>query len=165
MNIQTGLGAHPASYTKKTWSFTGVKRQGSGVDLLLPPRAGVKESVELYLYSPSGLSWPGLGPNFTLAMNNIQVSTPPPPPPKRSWIKFRLLMFNGLNVIWPRERKVFVVFVRFSLAAYRIIHRCLPTNLWTLPWAGNYANARCRTSEFWEVIQWIQHRRGIRKRH
>ena len=83
MNIQTGPGAHPASYTMGTWSFTGVKRPGRGVDLPLPPRAGVKESVELYLYSPSGHSWPGLGPTFTFAMDNIQVSTNPPPPKKK----------------------------------------------------------------------------------
>ena len=30
--VQGGLGAHPASYTMGTRSFTGVKRPGRGVD-------------------------------------------------------------------------------------------------------------------------------------
>ena len=30
--VQTGPGAHPASYTKGTGSFPGVKRPGRGVD-------------------------------------------------------------------------------------------------------------------------------------
>jgi hypothetical protein len=42
-------------------SFPGVKRPGRGV--VHPPTssAEVKERVELYLYSPSGPSWPVLG--------------------------------------------------------------------------------------------------------
>jgi len=39
-------------------SFTGVKRMGLGIDHPLPSSAEVKERVELYLYSPSGPSWP-----------------------------------------------------------------------------------------------------------
>jgi hypothetical protein len=57
--IQTGPGAHPASCTMGTGSFLGVKC-GRGVMLtphpLLVPRS--KNRVELYLYSPSGTSWP-----------------------------------------------------------------------------------------------------------
>jgi hypothetical protein len=30
--VQTGPGAHPASYTKRTGSYPGVKRPGCGVD-------------------------------------------------------------------------------------------------------------------------------------
>ena len=41
--------------------FPGVKRPGRGVDLSSPSIAEVKESVELYMYSPSGPSWPVLG--------------------------------------------------------------------------------------------------------
>jgi len=53
--FQTIPGAHPASYTMGTGSFSGVKRWGRDVDH--PPLCGakVKEKVELYLYSPSGL--------------------------------------------------------------------------------------------------------------
>ena len=42
-------------------SFPGVKRLGRGVDH--PPKsiAKVKERVQLYLYSPSGPSWPVIG--------------------------------------------------------------------------------------------------------
>jgi len=42
-------------------SFPGVKRPGRGVDHPTPSSAEVKESVELYLYSPSGPSWPVRG--------------------------------------------------------------------------------------------------------
>jgi hypothetical protein len=43
------------------WSFPGVKRPGRGVDHPPPSSAEVKERVQLYLYSPSGPSWPVLG--------------------------------------------------------------------------------------------------------
>jgi len=58
--IQTGPGAYPASYTMSTGSFLGVKQPGPGVDHPSPSNAEVKEIVELYLYSPSGPSWPVL---------------------------------------------------------------------------------------------------------
>ena len=41
-------------------SFLGVKRPGRGVDYPPPSSAEVKERVELYLYFPSGPSWPVL---------------------------------------------------------------------------------------------------------
>jgi hypothetical protein len=59
--VQTGPGAHSASCTMGTGSFPGVKRPGHGVDHPPPSSAKVKERVELYLYSPSGPSWPVLG--------------------------------------------------------------------------------------------------------
>jgi len=59
--VQTGPGAHTASYTTGTGPFPGVKRPGRGVDHPLPSRAEVKEKVELYLYSNSGPSWPVIG--------------------------------------------------------------------------------------------------------
>jgi len=55
--VQTGPGAHPASYTMGTGSFPVVKRPGRGVDHPPPSIAEVKERVELYLYSPSGPPW------------------------------------------------------------------------------------------------------------
>jgi hypothetical protein len=42
-------------------SFPGVKRPERGVDHPPPSSAEVKERVELYIYSPSGPSWPVLG--------------------------------------------------------------------------------------------------------
>jgi hypothetical protein len=53
--VQTGHGAHPASYTMGTGSFPGVMRPGRGVDHPPPSSAKVKERVQLYLYSPLGL--------------------------------------------------------------------------------------------------------------
>jgi hypothetical protein len=52
----------PSLLYNRYWvSFPGVKWPGHGVDHLLPSCAEVKERVEQYLYSPSGLSWPVLG--------------------------------------------------------------------------------------------------------
>jgi len=44
--VQTGPGAHPASYTTGIGSFPGVKRPVRG--------AQVKERVELFIYSVLG---------------------------------------------------------------------------------------------------------------
>jgi hypothetical protein len=59
--VQIGPGAHPASHTMGTGYLPGVKRPERGVDHPSPSSAEVKERVELYLYSPFGLSWPVLG--------------------------------------------------------------------------------------------------------
>ena len=59
--VQTGPGAHPTSYTVGTESFSEVKRPGRGVEHPPLSNAEVKETVELYLYFPYGLSWPVLG--------------------------------------------------------------------------------------------------------
>ena len=56
--VQTGRGAHPTSYTMGTGSFLGVKEPGRDVDHPPPSSPEVKEGVELYLYSPSGPTWP-----------------------------------------------------------------------------------------------------------
>jgi hypothetical protein len=47
-------------------SFPGVKRPGRGVDHPPSSSARVKDRVELYLYSPSGPSWPILGRTLPL---------------------------------------------------------------------------------------------------
>jgi hypothetical protein len=52
--VQTGPGAHTASYTMGTGSLSGVDHPPSS-------SARVKERVEIYVYSPSGSSWPLLG--------------------------------------------------------------------------------------------------------
>ena len=57
--VQTGPGAHPASYTMGNGSFPWVKWQGSGADP--PSTAEFEGRVELYICSPSGPSWPVLG--------------------------------------------------------------------------------------------------------
>jgi hypothetical protein len=58
--VQTGCGARPASYTMGTGLFLGVKRPGCGVDHPTS-RAEGRERLELYIYSPTGPSWPVLG--------------------------------------------------------------------------------------------------------
>jgi len=59
--IQTGPGAHLASYTMGTWSFQGVKQLGRGIDHPSTSSTKVKERIELYIYSSSGPSWPVTG--------------------------------------------------------------------------------------------------------
>ena len=59
--IQTSPGAHPASITIGTRSLPGLKQPGRGVDHPPPSSAKVEGRVELYMYSPSGSSWPILG--------------------------------------------------------------------------------------------------------
>ena len=59
-------GAYPASYTRATGSFPGVRQPGRGVDYPPPSSAEVKERVKLHLYFPSGSSWPVLGWNLLL---------------------------------------------------------------------------------------------------
>ena len=44
-----------------TGSFPGVKRPGRGADHPPPPKRRGHERVELFLYSPSGSSWPVIG--------------------------------------------------------------------------------------------------------
>jgi hypothetical protein len=55
--VQTGPGAHPASYTMGTGYLQGEKRPKRGVDYPPPSSAEIKEKVELYLYSTSGPTW------------------------------------------------------------------------------------------------------------
>jgi hypothetical protein len=61
--VQTGPGAHSASYTVGTGFLLRVKRPRGGGGHPPPPQssAEVKERVELYLCSTSGPSWPVLG--------------------------------------------------------------------------------------------------------
>jgi hypothetical protein len=60
--VQTGTGAYPSLVYNLYWvSFLGVKRPGRGVNQSLQSSAEVKESVELYLFSPLGYSWPIVG--------------------------------------------------------------------------------------------------------
>ena len=53
-SVQTGPGAYPASCTKGTGSFQGVKRPGHGADHPPPYSAEVEGRVDLYICSPSG---------------------------------------------------------------------------------------------------------------
>ena len=48
-------------YNEYRLYFPGVKRPGRGVNHTPPSSAEVNDRVELYLYAPSGPSWPVLG--------------------------------------------------------------------------------------------------------
>ena len=62
-------GAHTASYTMGTGYFPVAKRPGRDVDHPPPSSADVERRVELYIYSPSELSWPVLGRNLPLPLS------------------------------------------------------------------------------------------------
>jgi len=70
--VQTGSGAHPASYTMGTGSFTGVMRPGHGVHHPPPCSAEVKVRVKLYLYSPFWAFVALSRVNFTFTCNRVQ---------------------------------------------------------------------------------------------
>jgi len=70
--VLTGSEAHPASYTRDTGSLPGLKRPERGVDHPPTSRAEVKERVELYLYSPSGPSWPVQGKTLPLPLPTLR---------------------------------------------------------------------------------------------
>ena len=77
---QWGRGVvHPSRILYNGWliSFLRVKRLWSGIDHLPPSSTEVTERVELYLYSPSGLSWPVIEwtSPFTLPFNILIKST------------------------------------------------------------------------------------------
>jgi len=61
--VQTGPGAHsaPIQWVPGLYWGGGVKRPGRGVEDPPSSRAEVKKRIELYLYSPSGPTWPVLG--------------------------------------------------------------------------------------------------------
>ena len=61
-----------------TGSFPEVKRSGRGVDHPSPSSTEVKERVQLYLYSPSGPSWPVIGRALPLPLEWIHWSTKTP---------------------------------------------------------------------------------------
>ena len=56
--VQTGPGAHAASYAIGNGYFQEAKWPRHGVDHPPPSRAEVQEKVELQHYFPSDLSWP-----------------------------------------------------------------------------------------------------------
>ena len=68
-SFQTDPVAHPASCTMGTGSFLGSKAAGAWC---WPPTrhlsAEVEGGVELYLYSPSGPSWPVIGRTLPLSL-------------------------------------------------------------------------------------------------
>jgi hypothetical protein len=49
-HVQTGLGAHPTSFTMGTRSFPGLKRPGRGVDHL-PPSSAMSKKEWSYTYT------------------------------------------------------------------------------------------------------------------
>jgi hypothetical protein len=82
--VQTGPGAQPASYTIDTGSFPGVIQPRRWPPN--PSEVEVKRSVELYIYSPSGLSYPLL-----------------------EWTLFYLYLYLYFSIIWRVLRRHFTL--------------------------------------------------------
>ena len=55
----------------RTGSYQGVKRPGRGLDHPLPSSAEAEERVELYIYFPSGPSWPVIGRPLQLPVPDL----------------------------------------------------------------------------------------------
>ena len=91
--VQNGPGVHPASCTMGTGSFQGVKRPGRGADHPPPPKRRGHERGELYLYSPSGPSWPALGRTLknTAGFVFVQITC------KTHWHMFIALLFLAVQ--------------------------------------------------------------------
>jgi hypothetical protein len=67
--VQTGSGAHPASYPMGSrGSFPGVKRPGSEADNSPPSSSEVKKCMELYLHSQIRLQWRGAQLKLSLCL-------------------------------------------------------------------------------------------------
>jgi hypothetical protein len=62
---------HNLLYNGYRVSFPVVKRWGRGVDHPPPSNTEVKKRVQLYLYSPSGPSWPVLGRTLPLPLSAL----------------------------------------------------------------------------------------------
>jgi hypothetical protein len=60
-------------YIVPRFSFQGVKRPGRNVDHPLPSD-NVKERVKLYIYSPSGLTWPVVGRPYRYLSSIVMIS-------------------------------------------------------------------------------------------
>jgi hypothetical protein len=62
----------PSLLYNEYWvSFPEIKQLGRGVDHPMPFGAEVKKRVELYLFSPSGPSWPVLGKLYLHASQHL----------------------------------------------------------------------------------------------
>ena len=82
-------------------SFSELKRSGRGVNHPHPSSAEVKETVELYFYSPSGPSCPVLGRNMSFL--------------RLSFYLFCLPFLFPQLLFFPFASNVFVLFVSYFL--------------------------------------------------
>jgi len=73
--FRPALGSTKLLYNGCRVSFQEVKRQGCGVDHPPTSNVEVKETIELYLYSPTGVSWPVIGLNLPLALPTYNITT------------------------------------------------------------------------------------------
>jgi hypothetical protein len=118
--IQTGPGAHPASYTMGTGSFPWVKRPGRGVDHPSSSSTEVKERVQLYIYSPFGPSQPVVGWNLPLPLLSL-------PDDVVRRMRFVCSINKATNTQWEYViLKPFHAKLRERTSVLRLHKHCLP---------------------------------------
>jgi hypothetical protein len=64
--LGAGWSGDQTEVAARFFAIAQIAPEYSGLGVALITHIDVKETVELYLHSPSGLSWPILGYNFTL---------------------------------------------------------------------------------------------------
>jgi hypothetical protein len=131
--------------------FPGVKRPGRGVNHPPPSSAEVKERVEVYLYSPSGPSWPVLGWTLPLPLLEAVLRKEPEflerytcrkQDIRYSAVEWMNVQYYAENVelwgvggdsTWPRSRMSVKVFDEWSFppaaqcsTLFAYVHRHLP---------------------------------------
>ena len=135
--VQTGCGAHPASYKMSTGPFLVLKGPGRGVNHLPQSSDEVKVRVELYIYSSFVLSWYDIGWNlnfycperkafrfivpviaFTLVLcteaGSIWRMNSPYSAPRPA--------LNGLTTKWERITSAWTLVIRYRIPAVTLSH-------------------------------------------
>jgi hypothetical protein len=74
LNNNFSLAPFQPSCTMGTGPFLGLKRLGRGADHPPPSKCQGHERVELYLYSPSGPSWPVIERTLTFYLFSLMIA-------------------------------------------------------------------------------------------
>ena len=126
---QPGPEAHPASCTMRTGSLPGVKRLGRSVEHPPPSHAEVKETVELYLCSPYGPSWPVLGWILPLLFTTEEACKSAPEP-----VMILLLWIREKSLPAPSPQRILVAKECFNISRPKCcVYLTSPLGLRVLP--------------------------------
>jgi hypothetical protein len=137
--VETGSEAHTASYRRSTGSFLEVKRLGGGVDHPLPFSAEVNERVEIYVYSPSGYSWPVLGWNYlSLLLFSVILSMTKPNKKRREVINYTDKTLEEKerktlkNILYNNKYKIYANIIHNVIPISFICFFCKTLSTWVV---------------------------------